>query len=53
MFTLTDEIERGRLRVVLEAFEPRPLPMSVVYASRRHVSARLRLAVDFLVAQFG
>lgn len=53
MFTLTDEVERGQLRVVLEQFEPRPLPMSVVYASRRHLSARLRVAVDFLVEQLG
>lgn len=52
MFTLTDQIERGQLRVILERFEPLPLPMNLVYASRRHMSAKLRLLVDFLVEQF-
>ena len=53
MFTLAGELQRGDLVLVLEGFEPRPLPMSVVYASRRHVSAKIRLAIDFMVEAFG
>jgi DNA-binding transcriptional LysR family regulator len=49
MFALTDQLERGEVRVVLEDFEPRALPMHIVYASRRHVPAKLRLAIEFLL----
>ena len=49
MFALTDQLESGAVRVVLEDFEPRALPMHIVYASRRHVPAKLRLAIEFLL----
>ena len=39
----------GRLRYVLEAHEPEPLPVSLVYPQARLVSARLRAFMDFVV----
>ena len=38
----------GRLQVVLEKFEPEPVPTSVVYAQSRMHSKRLRAFVDLL-----
>ena len=35
MFALTDPLESAVVRVVLEDFEPRALPMHIVYASAR------------------
>ena len=39
----------GRLRYVLEAHEPEPLPVSLVYPQARLVSARLRAFMNFVV----
>ena len=39
----------GRLRYVLEAYEPEPNPVSVVYPQARLVSARLRAFIDWIV----
>jgi len=48
-----DDIEAGRLvPVLLDAAPPRELPIYAVYASRRHVSAKVRSFVDFLVTRF-
>ncbi len=41
-------IEAGRLRTVLEQFEPAPLPVSLVYPGARLVSSRLRSLLDWL-----
>lgn len=49
MFALSGQLERGEVQLVLQAFEPRPLPMHIVYASRRHVSAKVRLTIDHLL----
>ncbi|KVT73428.1 LysR family transcriptional regulator [Burkholderia ubonensis] len=48
-----DDLEAGRLvPVLLDAVPPRELPIYAVYASRRHVSAKVRSFVDFLAARF-
>ena len=39
----------GRLRYVLEAYEPEPSPVSLVYPQARLVSARLRAFIDWIV----
>ncbi|HSE01130.1 MAG TPA: LysR family transcriptional regulator [Burkholderiales bacterium] len=39
----------GRLRYVLEAYEPEPNPVSLVYPQARLVSARLRAFIDWIV----
>jgi DNA-binding transcriptional LysR family regulator len=48
----TDEIETGRLIVLLEAFEPKPVPISAVYPSRRFVPQKTRAMIDYLETQF-
>ena len=39
----------GRLRTVLDKFEPPPLPIHVVHQEGRMVSAKVRAFVDFMV----
>ena len=48
-FAFSDEIERGSLKVLLKAYEPKLLPLNAVYASRRYVPPRVRAMIDFLV----
>lgn len=45
------EIRAGWLRVVLEAFEPLPIPIHVVHREARVTSGRVRAFVDFAVAR--
>lgn len=45
------EIRAGRLRVVLDAFEPPPIPIHVVHREARVTSGRVRAFVDFAVAR--
>lgn len=47
-----DEIKSGRVRIVLQAFDPKPLPIHAVYSSRRHQSAKVRAMIEFLAAEF-
>lgn len=46
-------LRAGRLVVVLEEFEPPPLPVSLVYPGGRLVSARLRALIDWLRENLG
>ena len=41
-------VAAGELEIVLEAFEPPPLPIQVVFHNRRRVPARINSFVDFL-----
>jgi DNA-binding transcriptional LysR family regulator len=45
---LRDLLASGQLRAVLPAFEARPMPLSLVYASRRNQSTRVRVVMDWL-----
>ena len=47
-----DEIDRGLVQLILEQFEPTPLPIHAVYPSRRLLSAKVRAMIDFLAAEF-
>jgi DNA-binding transcriptional LysR family regulator len=48
-----DDLATGRLVPLLVGeVPPRELPIHVVYASRRHLSAKVRSFVDFLAARF-
>jgi DNA-binding transcriptional LysR family regulator len=51
-FAFSDEIERGDVKVLLKAYEPRLLPLNAVYASRRYVPPRVRAMIDFLADDF-
>ncbi len=52
VWLFTDEISTGRVRIILDAFEPSVLPIHAVYASRRQVPAKVRAMIDFLAAAF-
>jgi DNA-binding transcriptional LysR family regulator len=51
LFTMTGQVERGEVQLILERFEPRSLPMHLVYASRHHMPAKIRLTIDYLIEQ--
>jgi DNA-binding transcriptional LysR family regulator len=53
LFTMTGQVERGEVQLILERFEPRSLPMHLVYASRHHMPAKIRLTIDYLIEQAG
>lgn len=51
-FIVADDLDAGRLQAVLTEYETRELGIYAVYASRRHLSAKVRSFVDFLAARF-
>jgi DNA-binding transcriptional LysR family regulator len=48
-----DDIRAGRLRRLLAEYQVPPVPVFVVYPSRRHLPPRTRVVIDFLVEQVG
>ena len=48
-YQVAPHVAAGRLRIVLESFEPKPLPIHVVHQEGRRASAKLRSFVDFIV----
>ena len=48
-YQAADAIKRGRLRLVLEKFEPPPLPIHIVYPTSRLLSAKVRTFVDLVI----
>ena len=46
------DIQSGRLRPLLEDYEPRPLPISIVYSHRQHMSLKIRSFVDYMKGYF-
>lgn len=44
---VADPLEAGTLVRVLQAFEPAPMPVSLVYSKQRHVPLKLRAFLDF------
>jgi DNA-binding transcriptional LysR family regulator len=51
-FIVGPEVRAGRLVPLLQDYEPAPVPIYAVYPSRKHLSAKVRLFVDFLVGGF-
>ncbi len=47
------EIEAGTLVPILEEYQPKALPMHVLYSANRQISPKLRSFVDFLSERFG
>ena len=45
---LRDLLASGQLLTLMPAFEARPMPLSLVYASRRNQSKRVRVVMDWL-----
>jgi DNA-binding transcriptional LysR family regulator len=52
-FIVGPDVRAGRLVPLLQDFEPPPVPIYAVYPSRKHLSAKVRQFVDFLVSRFG
>lgn len=48
-YQVRDAVRAGRLRVVLPAYEPPPLPIQLVYPTARLASATLRAFIDLAV----
>lgn len=46
------DIQSGRLMPILEKFEPKPLPINLVYAHRKHMSVKIRSFVDYMQGYF-
>lgn len=47
-YQVAEAIREGRLRVVLAEFEPEPLPIQIVYATTRLLSAKVRAFVELV-----
>jgi DNA-binding transcriptional LysR family regulator len=43
-----DDISAGRLRILMPAFPPARLPLTVVYPSRRNLPPRVRAVIEYL-----
>ena len=51
-FIVGAEVRAGRLVPLLQDYVSAPMPIYAVYPSRKHLSAKVRLFVDFLVQRF-
>jgi DNA-binding transcriptional LysR family regulator len=51
-FIVAPDVRAGRLVRLLPGYRPARAPIAAVYPSRRHLSAKVRTFVDFLVARF-
>ena len=47
-YMCAEALRAGRLTEVLAAHRPKPMPISLVYPSARHVTPRLRALIDAL-----
>ena len=52
-FMVGEDLRAGRLVVVLEDYRQPDLPIHAVYPHQRHVTAKLRVFIDYLVEKFG
>lgn len=47
-YMIGKDLQKGKLRVTLQEFEPASRPICAVYPHRRHLSAKVRTFVDFI-----
>jgi len=52
-FIVGDAIRAGELDSILPTYQPPEINIYAVYASRKHLSAKVRAFIDFAVAQIG
>lgn len=52
-FIVGDELQLGRLRTVLNEHQPPAIALSALYPRHRHLSAKTRLFIEFLLDRFG
>lgn len=53
VFLVAADIAAGRLKTLLPAYRAKPRTLYAVYPHHRHLSAKVRLFVDFIAASFG
>lgn len=51
-FIAAGALRAGRVRQVLQEFEPAPYPVHALYPHSRHLAAKVRVLVDFLVEHY-
>ncbi|HEV3011157.1 MAG TPA: LysR family transcriptional regulator [Burkholderiales bacterium] len=51
-FIVGPDVRAGRLVPLLQEFMPPPVPIYAVYPSRKHLSAKVRRFVEFLITRF-
>ncbi len=51
-FILGNPIRAGQLEPILEAFEADPIAIYAIYPHNRHLSAKVRLFIDFLATRY-
>jgi len=51
-FLVSEELRAGRLVALLPDYEAMPSPIYALYPSRRHLSAKVRLFVEYLAERF-
>ena len=51
-YQVLPHVAQGRLKIVLDAFEPPPTPVNVIYPHARLLPARTRAFVDWMKAEF-
>ncbi len=52
-YAVGEDIKQGRLAVMLEKFETTNLGIYAVYAHNRHLAAKVRAFINFMVKEFG
>lgn len=48
-YQVADDVQRGRLKIILEAFEPEPVAVHLVHASRGQMPLKMRRFVDVAI----
>jgi DNA-binding transcriptional LysR family regulator len=46
-YQVAEAVEAGALQIVLDAFEPEPIPVHLVHASRGQMPLKMRRFLDF------
>lgn len=46
-YQVADAVENGTLQIILQRFEPEPMPVSLLHASRGHMPLKMRRFIDF------
>lgn len=47
-YQISQSVDTGKLKIILDQFEPAPLPIHIVHREDRHKSARVRTFVDMM-----
>jgi DNA-binding transcriptional LysR family regulator len=52
-YQVIDDLQASKLQRVLEDYTSEEMPAYVVYPSRRHLASRIRVVIDFMIAEVG